>query len=160
MKNENQKTSIAVLQDEHALLRDSGRDNVLVHRRYIVADRIQQRKVDVQGVVAVRLFHADTVPHCLHAPVNKFDGRICSPRGLRRSYMWTAGARLLSNKVDRVPFEQNRTRSGHSSRVCPSAQPCIQVGLYSSYCLILRTKMLLNYNDGIIYYGTIFITIL
>lgn len=117
----------SIFQVEHALLCDTGRDNVRVYRRNVVADGIQEGRIDVQGMAAVRLFLAVVVSHCVRAPVDRIDIRIHSPCGLRWSDMWVTGAYLLSDRNNSVPFKKNCMRSGYPSGLRSPAQLYIRV---------------------------------
>lgn len=114
-------TSVAILQDQHALLRDPGGDHVPMHRRDVPADGIRQGRTDVQGLAAVRLLLAVPVPRRVRAPADKSDGRIRPPCSLRWSHMRPVGARLLSDKNDGVPSGESRARPRHPARMRPSA---------------------------------------
>jgi len=128
--NSSERWSRTVLQDEHILLHDTGRDHVRVHRCNVVAEGIQERKIDIQSMAAVQLLLTILVSHCIRTSTDRPDRWICSPRGLWRPDMRTTSAHLLSNRDNRVPFKEDHMRSGQPSGLHTSAQLYIRVSWF------------------------------
>lgn len=114
---ETQKCPTAILQDEHALLRDHGRIDMRVRADNIGVQGLQERQTHFQSVVTVQLFFADVVSNRLRTSVDRSDRRIGSPHRLRQSDLRIAGTHLLSGRNNGVSPEKSRETAGFSSRM-------------------------------------------
>jgi len=115
-------------QHKNTLLDDAGADYLCVHLDDVLADGLQEGKVDVPSLATLwlLLIH-DGVLSDLRASAYQPDARRTRQRGDRHSHLRFAAAHLLSDWDPRVSAEQGAGRPRYPARLCAPARQHIRV---------------------------------
>lgn len=100
---------------------------------------LQERKVNVQGMVAVRLFDDDAFSRYVFSSADKPDSWVHFACCLRRTHMRAIVTHLLPNRNTELSLEKDRAQCRSTSRLRYSTQHHIQVRFF--FLINVATKI-------------------